>query len=282
MATKRVVILSDFHCGHRAGLTPPYRWPTPESKHKDDDERTIRVRKHTERYRKLNEECWNWFTGELTKLKKTSPSKKIDACFFNGDAIDGKQQACGGSEFNAPTMIDQCDMATHILKRVQAEKYVLSYGTPYHVGKDTDWEDSIADRLGAVKIGSQVFPEVNGVTFDLKHEPAGNSNIPHGRHTGVAKDRMWNLMWWADEERQPRAQVYIRSHVHYHAYAGGPGWLAMTTPALQAASTKYGARRCVGMVDYGFVHFDIHDNGSYTWQSHVAKIKTEKVTKFSI
>lgn len=203
----------------------------------------------------------------------------IDICIANGDLVDGRGEASGGSEIICDVG-EQADMATSILKRVKAKKYIQSYGTPYHTGKVVDYEKGIADRLDGV-IQSHPFIEVNGVTFDIKHEPAGNSNIPHGRHTGIAKDRLWNLLW-ADNERQPKADVFIRSHVHYHAFCGGPDWLGVQLPALQAAHTKYGARRCVGIVDFGITHFDVFSDGSYTWQTKTAKLEHEKQTAISL
>jgi hypothetical protein len=154
----------------------------------------------------------------------------------------------------------------------------LSHNTSYHVGLDEDWENVIADRLEA-KIGEHEWVDIEGVVFDLKHHPAGSSGIPQGRHTGVAKDRLWNLMW-NERQMQPKASVFIRSHVHHHNFCGGPDWLAMTTPALQGIGSRFGSRRCSGIVDFGFVTFNVN-KGEYSWQAHIASIEAQKslVTK---
>ena len=64
----------------------------------------------------------------------------------------------------------------------------------------------------------------------------------------------------------------LRSHVHYHSFAGGPGWLAMTTPGLQGYGSKFGARNISGTVDIGFVYFDITGKGEYTWGTKIVRM----------
>jgi hypothetical protein len=51
--------------------------------------------------------------------------------------------------------------------------------------------------------------------------------------------------------------------------------LGMTTPALQGFGSRYGARRCTGLVDFGFVTFQVN-KGTYTWQPIIAKLEEQK------
>lgn len=149
----------------------------------------------------------------------------------------------------------------------------ICHNTPYHTGNEEDWENIIAQRVDAT-IGEHEWVDVEGVVFDLKHHPAGSSNVPHGRHSAVARDRLWNIMW-AEKQLQPKADIFIRSHVHYHNFSGGPDWLAMTTPALQGFGSRYGARRCTGIVDFGFITFTVN-KGTYTWQPVIAHLEEQK------
>jgi hypothetical protein len=126
----------------------------------------------------------------------------------------------------------------------------------------------VADEVNA-EIHGQMFVEVEGVRFHLKHK-VGGSSIPHGRHTATARERLW-LREWADVADWPQADVILRGHVHYHQYAGGPGWLAMTCPALQGPSTKYGSRQCSGTVDFGIVTFEV-DGDDYDWRAHTVQL----------
>ena len=128
-------------------------------------------------------------------------------------------------------------------------------------------------RAGFSKIGSHEWVSVNGCVFDLKHK-VGGSAIPHGRHTAIARDRMWNLLW-AEKGLTPKAHVILRGHVHYHNYCGGPGWVAMTLPALQGMGSKFGARQCSGLVDWGVVIFDVDDDGSFDWHAETVTIQAQ-------
>lgn len=259
---KRVVIMSDLHCGHLVGLTPPH-WQS-------------RAARGTWRYKasQLQADCWKWYTETLDALKP------IDILIANGDLIDGSGDRSGGTELITTNRASQAEMATTALKYAKAKDYVLTYGTGYHTGNEEDFEDEVVKALKAeesinsVKIGSHEWVDVNGCIFDCKHH-LGSSGIPHGRFTAIAKDQLWNELW-AGHEEQPKADVIVRSHVHYHIFCGTSDWMGLTMPALQAMGTKYGSRRCSGRIDYGFTHFDVNTDGSYAWQLHKALIKRQR------
>ena len=257
--SKKIAVLSDLHSGHKVGLTHPGFLPK---------EPVAKDRPFVDAARAY----WDYYEANLRK------SGPFDIVFVNGDMVDGRGKKSGGVELWTTDMEAQCDYAIKALRRVPAHnktKWVMTRGTPYHTGEEEDWENIVAASFDA-KIGEHEWVEVEGVVFDLKHHPAGGSGVPQGRHTGVAKDRMWNLVW-AHEELQPDADVFIRSHVHYHNFCGGPDWLALTTPALQGFGSRFGARRCSGTVDFGFVTFEVN-KGTYSWQPHIAKLEQQKAT----
>jgi len=248
--TQRWIVVSDLHCGQYAGLTPP-AWqkgsgPLAES--------TLKLRK----------ECWKWYRSMLRRYKG------VDGLFVLGDCIDGNGYRNSGVELLTTDRLEQADMATFALQQWEAPSILMVNGTCSHTGQSEQYENIVADKLGA-DISAHEWATINGVTFDLKHS-IGGSAIPHGRHTAIAKDRLWNKMW-SDNELQPDADVYLRGHVHYHSYCGGPGWLAMTLPPLQAAATRFGALKCSGLVDYGITVFDINADGSYSWHTEIAQLQ---------
>ena len=85
---------------------------------------------------------------------------------------------------------------------------------------------------------------------------------------------MWNV-FWSERKLTPAADIILRSHVHYLSYAGDGRRLAITTPAMQGYGTKYGSRRCSGLVDVGFLSFRC-ENGEYDWKAHIAEIPRHK------
>jgi len=249
---KRILIISDLHCGHRAGLTPP-GWQYPEND--SDHER--------ETFARNQRIMWDWFTRKVDSLKP------IDFLFINGDSLDGKGERSGGTEQLEADRSKQVEIAAEAIKYIGADKIVMLYGTSYHTGKEEDWELVLSRMVNAEKIGGHEWPEVEGLVFDLKHHVSG-SIIPHGRYTSIAREDLWNALW-AEHNGQPRADVIVRSHVHYFAYQGRDGHLGIITPALQGWGSKFGIRRCSGMVDIGFLSFDVNGKEDYSWWAHLLK-----------
>lgn len=250
--TKRVVVIADMHSGHKAGLTAPTYQPHYETK----DEGELRGES-------IRRQTFSWYHGKVRELGVP------DVLIVNADCIDGRGERTGGTELLTTDLSKQCDIASECIKLWKAKKVVMTYGTAYHAGAGgQDWEDSIAEAVNAVAIKAKLWPlDINGLIFDVKHK-IGSSTIPHGRHTAIARERLWNQLW-GEHAGQPKAHVLLRSHVHYYNYAGGAGWLGIITPALQAAATKYGGRMCSGTVDFGLIHFDVKPSGDYTWHEHL-------------
>jgi hypothetical protein len=251
--TKRVLVIADMHCGHVVGLTPPeHHWL-----------------KSMDRYHKIQIKLWQYYSEILDKIRP------IDILIVNGDSIDGRGERSGSRELITTDRRQQVKMACDCINFVEAEKIVLTYGTPYHVGNEEDWEDQIADGVDAVTIGGHEFIDVNGLIFDVKHK-IGSSTIPHGRHTPIAKEKLWNIMW-REKKNQPDSNVIIRSHVHYFDYCGASNWLGMTTPALQGLGSMYGKRQCSGTVDWGLVWFDVNSQENFTWKAEIVEVELQAV-----
>jgi len=252
---KRVVTISDLHCGHEFGLTPP-AWQYRADGHP-------RISKAA----KFQKALWSFATEALEDMKP------IDILIVNGDAIDGKGEKSGGVEQITTDRLEQCEMAAEFINLAEAKQVRILHGTRYHVGKDEDFEQVLVDKVkGSVSIQGHGFFDVNGCVFDIKHK-VGSSGIPHGRHTALARDRMWNQIWAAERGRQPQANIIQRAHVHYFTYAGGRDWVAMTSPAL-SYGTSYGIRECSGIVDIGMLVVDVDAAGGWKWEPVLAEFKS--------
>ena len=249
--TKRVVLISDFHCGHVVGLTPP-SW---------DAEMEHAQLKKAHDMRRL---IWQFYADRLRRLRP------IDILIANGDLIEGKNEKQGGTELICADRLDQAEMAADCIMEAKAKTVLIAYGTGYHTGRDEDVERVVASRTNALKIGSRDDIDVNGTIINYRHFISG-SQVPHGRFTALAREQLWNALW-SERGEYPRAHVILRSHVHYHVYAGGADWLGMTTPGLQGYGSKFGARIMSGIVDIGLVHFDVSGPNDYTWESHLLRL----------
>lgn len=248
----RLVIISDLHCGSRSGLTPP-GWQY--AKDAETDARRT--------YGEIQRKVWAWYSRTLRALAP------IDTLIVNGDAIEGKGEASGGTELLEVDRHVQCEIAARCIEEAKAKRVFLIRGTPYHTGRDEDFEDHLSQLVDADHVGFHDWIECGGVTFDVKHK-TGSSVIPYGRYTAPQRAALWGRLW-AERGLQPRAQVTIRSHVHYYGFSGGADGLVMTTPALQLW-TKYGSAQCDGTVDLGLVSFDC-DKGGYSWLAHLMDLK---------
>ena len=239
---KRGLVVADFHTGHQLGLTPPDWDPG------GDSERQVKTRA-------IRNLIWNFFSKAV---KEYGP---FDFAIHNGDLVDGPQPAERGIELILNDGNEQVKAAADIIKFINAKKNYISFGTPYHTGKAEDQESLIAEKVGA-DIGGHEWLNVNGLIISYKHH-IGGSSIPHGRNTPVARERLWELLW-AERGDYPKAELLIRSHVHYYSVTGGLGWTALTTPALQGYGVKY-ARRLSGMVDIGLIVLDVVDAQHWSW-----------------
>lgn len=265
---KRVVVAADFHSGHEFGLTPPAWWSR-------EDATDARVTKCG----KFQRELWRFYSANIDALKP------IDILIVNGDAIEGKGDKSGGTELITSDRNEQVRMAREAIDYAESPVVRLTYGTKYHVGVSEDYEATLADYLSSsgkcrAEVHGHDFITINGVNLDIKHK-VGASQVPQGRMTAVGRARVWNVIWNAEHERQPRADILIRSHVHYYTFAGSASWLGITTPAL-TYNSSFGIRECEGVVDVGFMVFDFDESGRYQWKTILATFDSLKVRPVSL
>ena len=248
---KRIIVVSDLHAGSRVGLTPP-DWQTNE----------------------LQAEMWGTYCDWVDSI---SPA---DALIINGDAIEGKGVRDGGIDLITSDREEQCRMAKEAIEVIDAREIHVVFGTKYHTGKEENWEKVLAEMVGAASADGRLFLDVNGLNFDFKHF-IGGSSIPHGRFSGIAKDKLWNTLW-ANVDMQPEADVVIRSHVHYHVYCGTPDWTAIITPPLQGLGSEFGKRIPSGVVDFGLIYFDVWNKEEWSWKALTRRCRTQKAKVLKI
>jgi hypothetical protein len=216
----------------------------------------------------VQREMWKWYAKTLAELQP------IDILIGNGDLIEGCGSKSGGTELITRDRNEQVKMAVRLIQEAKAEKNCLLRGSNGHAGAEEDWEDHVASELGC-DIGDHRFFDINGLVFDVKHNTNGGS-VPSSKGQGILMDAMWNLVWSEKEAGQPKANVFVRSHLHfYHDCVGViPGSRCFITPALQAAGTKFGERYCRRVVDVGMISFDIQDERRWSWTAHIAELRT--------
>ena len=254
----RLVLMADLHCGSVLGITDP--------KYFRDE------------YIGFQKPFYEWFCQMATKY----PAQVL---ICNGDAIEGKGEKSGGLELIETDRNKQVDMAEFLIRKFQPKYVHFIRGTPYHVGRNENWEDVLANRFGVKAYDEEFIENVFGdeiLTMHCKHH-IGSSKIPYGKQTSIGRDSIWNFLK-AFAGIQPLAQWTIRSHVHYcvenMVVWGNKEYRCLITPCLQLPGTKYGIQRCSGTVDVGIVVFEFFDNGTYLW--HVEYFPIQQIEKTAV
>jgi hypothetical protein len=235
--SERLVCIADLHCGHRTGLTPP-EWQMQKG-----------INAFFDKIHDFESDMWKWFSGCAERCKP------VDILVVNGDAIDGKGDKSGGTELLTADRVLQGEIAKKCIQLFEAKHIVIINGTPYHTGKEEDFEAVLACELKA-HYANHEFIQCGGVGFDFKHK-VSSSVIPHGRWTAPRRAALWNSLQ-AERGLQPNVDILVRSHVHYYTLGEDQFKTVITSPALQGWS-KYGSRECEGTNDVGFLQFDCED-----------------------
>lgn len=244
---KRVLFLSDLHCGHKGAIASP-KWAVNN----------------------LQKRLWKFYTEAIDEIKP------IDYLVLNGDMLDGSGKINGGVELITTDRSQQIEIAKEVIEytNVVGKNIFMTFGTAYHTGKEEDWEKVLADKLGA-HIDSTLFIDFNaGLTFDIKHH-IGSSKVPYSRSNAISREAVWQRLR-SSRGFESTADIFIRGHLHYFAIAmDSLLGLRMTLPCLQMES-NFGKRICDGHTDVGFVYFDIFNNGNYGYKPALLEPKKRK------
>jgi hypothetical protein len=241
----RVAVIADTHCGNRSGLTPP-GWQYEVGS--GDRER--------EGWAAWQRALWKAYADICKDIQP------VHLLIANGDLCDGRGRKSGGiEEIDADRRL-QTEMAARCLRQMQAKRTIIVSGTPYHSADDgEDWDAMVAERLKrTTAVGTEQYIDIKGVVLHVKHH-APSSVIPHGQFTGPAREAVWTELR-ALRRGYPRAQIIVRSHVHYGADAGNRWWRVLLTPCLQG-ETLYPRKLSLRDIDLGLVVIDIARRGSW-------------------
>ena len=239
MSIERIACISDCHCGHKGGITPP-AWQFSFDR--------------DPYWAKMQRFGWEKMTGWIEELR---PVDGYRACLLVGDLIDGRQQINGGQELVAATPEEQSDIAIEYIKQVAPRNgaHAMAFGTPYHTGKLNDDEHKIADafEIPAELRGDRVIVNIDGCIIDLRHK-TGGSQSPVGGDASLRSQQV-NCLMWHVMHGFPVPHLLIRAHIHRHQM------ICDTLPHVcvlpgQQLWTKFGARQCDRPVQFGFAAFD--------------------------
>ena len=234
------LLVSDLHCGHVLGLTPPDYWQG--------------------RCKGLQRGLWEWWAEEV---KAIGP---VDFAIFDGDLTDGpgRKETLGLWTTDSE---EQADVAAESLSIVKARERYICYGTPFHTVTSLSIENLIAHKLGA-EIRDTLRLKVQGkgweVRFNARHVQ-GRSDIPTGQGAQTGKEIIREMLQSMIEDYKP-ADILARAHTHYWFRIEIAGRTAISIPCMMLPDPDRGrsiyARRLRTMYyDVGLVYIEIDRQG---------------------
>lgn len=250
--SKRVLVLSDLHCGHNLGLTHP---------------------DYFNHFKEIQQVGWDFYSKNIKKLGK------IDLLICNGDMTEGPGRK-GTREHITSDMKEQQEMAIACIEQVPAKKIVFLRGTPFHSTNDMEYEDAIAKYFKSEIHDSRKI-NVNNCILHARHT-TGRSGTAYSSITSLQRSAVVQMLNDIESD-SIKADIFIRSHIHNYNYVDRELFSAVTTPALQFAGSSYG-RTCTGQYSYGFVFFDIRGKKDFdlhkvTLTEFGGNHKKENITK---
>lgn len=72
--------------------------------------------------------------------------KHISYLILNGDMIDGLQPANSGKELWETDIDRQAEVAAELIKMIDYDKALMTFGTPYHAGDNPSFDKLVADN----------------------------------------------------------------------------------------------------------------------------------------
>jgi hypothetical protein len=269
MKKKRILVCSDPHAGHRAGLTPPRFWSTAC----DEVDR--------QKYRDMQERNWVWFEREV---RRHGP---YDAAIWLGDVVNGGNKHRGKfrSELIVADLNQQIRMGVEILCVPDTENIYMVFGTDAHVmtpagielERHISRDKDLSDKRVVLK--DQLWFSAKGSPYviDCRHACASNSYVETSAANPLIKERITNRGWWM-EGVQPLADIYLRGHSHRMFRVGEPNrWEAFTVPPLQDLGSKLGRTSGIVVHPPGIGVLTINGEEWPRWKVYEMKRQMEKI-----
>lgn len=200
-----LIVISDLHCGCRAGLCPDQAIPL-------DEGGTYMPSAPQKKMWKIWKKFWKEWVPQACRGEPY-------AVLVNGDALDGVHH--GAKTQISQNHADQNKVAMLILEPIADEcegRFFMNRGTEAHAGKSAEMEEMLARMLGAVKDESdhhsrfEIFLRMgSGLIHALHH--IGTTGASHYESSAVMKELAESFTEsgrWGDSP----PDMVVRSHRH--------------------------------------------------------------------
>jgi len=246
----KILVISDLHVGSEYALMPN-KWKniTPL-----DDQKQI--------LKKWNEMCKN--------------EKHNDYLIINGDVTDGTQSMNEGKELCISDTSEQVDAAIDLVKQIDYDKLLVTYGTFYHTKENPNLDQQFAKQIDANSHGYEINFQPKGTKdiMHLSHQISVSTSSWQYRTTPLAKELVAALL---NEKELYKYKSIIRSHAHYYCYVAFSKSFGLITPCWQTR-TPYMIRKGLSLIPkMGYVTITIEDDGGWDVVPHTFDLPRPKL-----
>ncbi len=242
--SKRVIILSDPHCGATTGLHVRHcKYDNPFNK-----PRRIELQKV--------------FWKTINKLKPFAHA------IWVGDMTHGPDKGRQNDEIMINEPENQAKEAVKLIKGVGAPEGLIVMGSKWHVGDTANpLEKGIADKVGYEFHRVAERHTVNNLNFHVKHKVGGSNSH---RTLGNALLNEWESIVLNHTRHgvpDELPDVILRGHRHVYHQRGDEVWQGFILPCLQTWGGNIGADMVATYFPtVGLTYMDIEKDGSYNWR----------------
>jgi len=204
----------------------------------------------------------------------------------NGEPCDGANRRQIGQQSWSTNIQDQLNDAGKLLSDIPYENLIFVRGTPYHVQQDaTNFEEILAKQMGAEKYKAYggegltdyyCIVEMYGKVFNFTHHIGFNKWAAY-RTTALARE-MAGMVF--EKDKMGRADVIIRSHVHYFVHVEFTHTHGFTTPAWKFPDAHLFRSGLAGTTpDVGMVEIIIESNGDIIIRPIIAEMEIKPLVR---
>jgi len=265
--SKSILIVSDIHNGSSTAICSP----EPEI---IDLGTTYKPNK----LQKALFQAWVECTDDLIQ--------KPTLLLVNGEPCDGGNRKQLGQQSWTTNFNDQLNDTVRLLKKIPHENLMFVRGSGYHVTVDgTNFEEVIADKMGATNYkafgGSGLtdyyaLVEINGKLFNFTHHIGFNKWAAY-RTTALARE-MAGMVF--ERDKMGKADVIVRSHVHYFVHIEFVHTHGFTTPAWKFPDGHLFRGGTAGTTpDIGMVEVIIEPNGDLFVEKHIMELDIKPLVR---
>jgi len=266
-SSKSVLIISDMHVGSSTAVCSK----EPET---IDLETTYKPNK----LQKALYGVWNECIDELLQ--------KPNLLVVNGEPCDGGNPRQLGKQSWSTNLQDQLNDAEKLINLIPYNHLLFNRGTGYHVDQQgTNFEEIIAERMKADRykaFGGSGYTdyyslvEIHGKHFNFTHHVGFNKWAAY-RTTAIARE-MAGMVF--ERDKIGKADIIVRSHVHYFVHVEFVHTHGFTTPAWKYPDGFLFRGGTAGTTpDIGMVEVIIEPNGDIDIVKHIAEMEIKPLVK---